>query len=72
MYRGSFGVLPRAMDLFKVDNKCFLVTGGTSGIGRMIVTGLVEEGARVYTCARSKDSCAALEAELANSQNYLF
>lgn len=41
-----------------------LVTGGSRGIGRAIVEGLVGEGARVAFCARNGDAVAALEARL--------
>jgi NAD(P)-dependent dehydrogenase (short-subunit alcohol dehydrogenase family) len=40
-------------DLFDVEGKVALVTGGSRGIGRMIARGLVARGATVYITARS-------------------
>lgn len=44
--------------------KRFLVTGGTRGIGRAVVDGLLAEGAQVAFCARTADAVAVVEAEL--------
>jgi len=46
------------MDL-KLQGRKAIVTGGTKGIGRSIVRGLVAEGAAVAFCARSKDGVDA-------------
>jgi NAD(P)-dependent dehydrogenase (short-subunit alcohol dehydrogenase family) len=51
--------------LFSVRGRVALVTGGTSGIGRMIATGLAAAGAKVYICARSAENCARVSAALA-------
>ena len=51
-------------ELFSVSGKRCFVTGGASGVGRMISQGLAERGARVFTCGRKQDSISALLAEL--------
>jgi NAD(P)-dependent dehydrogenase (short-subunit alcohol dehydrogenase family) len=41
-----------------------LVTGGSSGIGRMIAAGYAAAGAKVYICARSADKIAEAASEI--------
>lgn len=48
-----------------LSGKRFLVTGGTRGIGRAVVDGLLAEGAAVAYCARTPDAVSATESELA-------
>jgi NAD(P)-dependent dehydrogenase (short-subunit alcohol dehydrogenase family) len=50
--------------LFSVDGKVVVITGGTSGIGRMLAEGFVTAGARVYVSSRKADACARTESEL--------
>ncbi len=51
-------------NLFSVAGKTALVTGGASGIGRMIATALVEAGAHVLIASRKGEACEAVAAEL--------
>jgi short-subunit dehydrogenase len=45
------------------SNKVVVVTGGTEGIGRALITLLIEEGAKVATCGRQHDKLYALQLE---------
>jgi NAD(P)-dependent dehydrogenase (short-subunit alcohol dehydrogenase family) len=51
-------------ELFSVQGKRFFVTGGASGIGRMLTEGLASRGARVFTCGRKQESIRELLSEL--------
>jgi NAD(P)-dependent dehydrogenase (short-subunit alcohol dehydrogenase family) len=54
-------------DLFSIEGKTAVVTGGSRGIGFMIARGFVEAGARVYISSRKKDQCDAAAEELSKS-----
>jgi NAD(P)-dependent dehydrogenase (short-subunit alcohol dehydrogenase family) len=50
--------------LFSVRGKVALVTGGATGIGRMIATGLAQAGARVLIASRKGGDCARVAEEI--------
>jgi NAD(P)-dependent dehydrogenase (short-subunit alcohol dehydrogenase family) len=51
-------------DLFSLEGRTALVTGGSRGIGRMIAAGFIAQGAKVYISSRKADACEKTAAEL--------
>ena len=51
-------------DLFSLQGRTALITGGSRGIGRMIAAGFLAQGARVYISSRKAQACDAAAAEL--------
>ena len=51
-------------NLFSLQGRTALITGGSRGIGRMIAAGFLAQGARVYISARKAAACDQTAAEL--------
>jgi len=51
-------------NLFSVKGKIVLITGGSRGIGLMIASTFVKNGAKVYISSRNAEVCMAVEKEL--------
>ena len=51
-------------NLFRLDGRVALVTGGSRGIGRMIAAGYVAQGAKVYVSSRKAAACEETAAAL--------
>ena len=64
MSEATRGAAMDVASLFSLRGKVALVTGGSSGIGRMIAQGYVEAGARVYIASRKADVCEQVAGEL--------
>ncbi|SFN25295.1 SDR family oxidoreductase [Variovorax sp. OV329] len=51
-------------NLFSLQGRTALITGGSRGIGRMIAEGFLAQGARVYISARKAEACDETAKEL--------
>ena len=45
--------------LFSLENKTAIITGGSKGLGFMIAEGFAEAGAKILLCSRKIDECQA-------------
>jgi NAD(P)-dependent dehydrogenase (short-subunit alcohol dehydrogenase family) len=51
-------------NLFSLQGRIALITGGSRGIGKMIASGFLAQGAKVYISARKADACNQTAQEL--------
>jgi NAD(P)-dependent dehydrogenase (short-subunit alcohol dehydrogenase family) len=52
------------LDLFGLDGRTALVTGGGRGLGEYMARGLAEAGANVVVCSRKLDACEAVAEQI--------
>ena len=55
----------RAIDLFRLDGRVAVITGGSKGLGRSMASGLASAGAEVVICSRNEAEALAAADELA-------
>ena len=53
-----------ALDLFSLQGRTALITGGSRGIGKMIAKGFIDQGAKVYISSRKAPACIETAEEL--------
>lgn len=59
-------------NLFSLEGRTALVTGGSRGIGKMIAAGFIAQGAKVYISSRKADQCDATAKELSEGNGRCF
>jgi NAD(P)-dependent dehydrogenase (short-subunit alcohol dehydrogenase family) len=59
--------LPHVFELFRLDGKCALVTGGSKGLGKVMAQTLAQAGASVVITSRTQVEVESAAAEVANA-----
>lgn len=52
------------LDLFRLEGRTAIVTGGGRGLGRYMAEGLADAGAKVVLCSRKKEACEEVRDEI--------
>ena len=52
------------MDLFRLDDKVAVVTGGSKGLGKSMALGLAQAGAKTVICSRNQGDCDGVAEEI--------
>ncbi|MBN1441831.1 MAG: 3-oxoacyl-ACP reductase FabG [Planctomycetes bacterium] len=58
------------IELFRLDGRVALVTGGSRGLGRSMAEGLASAGADLVLCSRHEDEAAAVAGEIAREHGH--
>lgn len=53
------------LDLFRLDGRVAIVTGGSKGLGRSMAIGLAQAGANTVICSRHQEDCDLVAHEIA-------